>query len=841
MLMLLAIIAITVVSVLYVWPGWPKRYLPDFIDYPEGPGLDLGRDAIRLGLDLQGGTYVLVEADTAALPPGTDVDDALEGAKEIIKRRVDALGGVAETEVTREGKNRLAVQLPGVGREEAAALIGKTALLEFREPVIDDQNLVVCDTLSGTGVFSVPGSQVNDGFCIGVDTEGTSVTGLAQWIPATARDSQGDVRVLTGAFVSPGGAESLVLQGAQCTPACVLLDFTGEGSLLFEEITGRLVNFPLAIFLDEELIGAPNVASAIAGDSGVIGGLQRDEAETLAIQINAGSLPVPLNEIATEEIEATLGEETLVRGVQAGIIGVLAVMFFMVMYYRLPGFLASLALVTYTSVVMLVIKIDDPIIGAITVTLPGIAGFVLSVGMAVDGNILVFERMKEELRGGRALGAAVERGFDRAWSSIRDSNVATLITCVILFWFGDQFGADPVRAFAITLAIGVVISMLSAIIVTRTLLRAAVASPLSRNLNLFVANLEKDEPVKAPARKTFAVDFVRRRGLYFLISAVVLLPGVISLAVPPALEAGIDFTSGATFTVAFEDTNVDADDVRDALGDIGHDEARVQKTQDGEFIVRMSALESAGGPPVGPAPPGDIDEIQNELISRFGPIGSVDDDDGFADLGRFTNFNQVSEIISQEIVVEAAIAIGFVAFAILVYLMWTFRKIPNSHRYGIAAIVAAAHDALFILGMFSLFGKVFGMEVNREFIAAILTVIGFSVHDTIVVFDRLREKINDHPDVPFAELVNASLSETIARSINTSTTVMFTVIALLLLGTGQINGLLIAFLLGVIAGTYSSIFIAAQLLVSWEDGDFQRLFRRIIPGRARPAPAPETS
>jgi preprotein translocase subunit SecF len=369
--------------------------------------------------------------------------------------------------------------------------------------------------------------------------------------------------------------------------------------------------------------------------------------------------------------------------------------------------------------------------------------------------------------------------------------------------------------------------MLSAIVVTRTLLRTVVASPLASNLGLFGSNLEEPEPDRVPARKPFVLDFVKRRGLYFLISAVVLLPGVISLAVPPSLEAGIDFTSGATFTVDFEDKTVTADNVRDAFATAGHDEARVQKTADGEFIVRTSELSGPSGPPVGPAPPAERDDIEAVLEEELGPF-------------TIQNFNQVSEIISKQIVVQAAIAVAFAALAILVYLMWTFRNIPKSHRYGIAALVAAAHDALFILGMFSIFGKVLGMEVNREFIAAILTVIGFSVHDTIVVFDRLREKISQHPDVPFDELANASLSETIARSINTSTTVLFTVIALLFLGTGQINGLLIAFLLGVIAGTYSSIFIATQLLVAWEDGDFERLFRRIIPGRSRPVPAPET-
>ena len=821
----MAITLLTVVSVLYVWPGWPKRYLPDVVSYPEGPVLDLGRDAMRLGLDLQGGTYVLTQADTSSLPPGTDVDEAIEGAKDIIEKRVAALGSVSEAEVTREGKDRIAVQLPGIGREEAAELIGKTALLEFRAPVIDDAGLVVCSTADGT-LFGVDGSLVADGVCIGgTDAEGAALTGDAQWIPATATDSNGVERVMTGAFVEPGGAEVLILQGDQCTPACALLDLTGEGSLLFGQITADLAGYPLAIFLDEDLIGAPNVNQAITGDSAIISGLDRDEAETLAIQINAGSLPVSLNEIASEEVEATLGEETLVRGVQAGIIGVMAVMFFMVIYYRLPGVLASLALVTYMSVVMLIIKIDDPIIGAFTMTLPGIAGFILSIGMAVDGNILVFERMKEELRGGRALGAAVERGFDRAWNSIRDSNVATLITCGILFWFGGQFGADPVRSFAITLAIGVVVSMLSAIIVTRTLLRFVVGTPLARKLNWFGANL--DQPEQVPSKPRVTLDFVKRRGLYFLISAVVLLPGVISLIIPPSLEAGIDFTSGATFTLEFEDETLSADEVREGFAAAGHDEARIQKTADGAFIIRTSELSGPAGPPVGPAPPSERDDIEAVLEDDLGPLS-------------VQNFNQVSEIISQEIVGQSAVAIAFAAFAIFVYLMWSFRHIPKSHRYGIAAIVAAAHDAIFILGAFSIFGKVFGMEVNREFIAAILTVIGFSVHDTIVVFDRLREKIIENPDVPFSELANASLSETIARSINTSTTLIFTIIALLFLGTGQINGLLIGFLLGIIAGTYSSIFIATQILVSWEEGDFARLFRRIIPRRERTAPAPET-
>jgi preprotein translocase subunit SecF len=203
--------------------------------------------------------------------------------------------------------------------------------------------------------------------------------------------------------------------------------------------------------------------------------------------------------------------------------------------------------------------------------------------------------------------------------------------------------------------------------------------------------------------------------------------------------------------------------------------------------------------------------------------------------------NQVSAIVSKEIGQKAGIAVAFAALAILVYISWSFRRVPKAYRYGIAAVVAALHDALFILGAFSIFGKLFGLEINSMFITGLLTVIGFSVHDTIVVFDRIRENVSRSPGVPFDEVVNSSLTETVARSINTSTTVVLTVLAMLMLGPGSINVLLLALLLGIITGTYSSIFIASQILVAWEDGDFARVFRRIMPRRLRPALPAEAS
>jgi len=834
--MLLSLIAaVTVFSIFVVWPGWPKRYLPDFIDYPEGPVIEIAnREAMKLGLDLAGGTRVLLEADTSKLSPGTDVDQAMDDAKEIIERRINAIG-VGETEISRQGNNRLSVQLPGISQEQARELIGKTGVLEFREPKLTEETpqKIVCATDAGTQ-FPVEVSQVTpstnadgklESRCLG--SEGQS--GTVVWLPATGTDSSGALRTLTGSFLNRDAID--VITGSQgCIPACVSLEFAGQGSLLFEQITTKLTGKPLAIFLDEELISAPNVDQPITNGQSVITGLEIDEAKTLRIQLKEGALPLPMREISSTGIDATLGEDTLVRSVQAGLIGILAVMAFMVLYYRLPGVLASLALITYISIVMMIFKLfpGEPI----TITLAGIAAFVLSVGMAVDANVLVFERMKDELRSGRSLASAIDHGFDRAWTSIRDSNVSTLITSLILLWFGDRFDADPVKGFAITLAIGVVISMFTALTVTRTLLRLMVGSPLARYPRLFAPDL--GGAVATGKARGFGLDFVRRRGFYFLLSAVLLVPGLISLAIPPALKPGIEFSSGTEITVEFADQSVDQGDVREAMADLGHDEARVQRTDGGAFVIRLDELEGVAGPPVGSAPPGADDEIRQALIGKFGSLVNGRGDETNA----FQNFSSVSEIVSREIARNAAIAVGFAAVAILAYISWSFRNVPKAYRYGVAAVVAALHDGLFVVGAFSILGKVFDVEINKDFIAGLLTVIGFSVHDTIVVFDRVRENVSRNPDAPFDEVVNASLTETVARSINTSFTVVITIVALLLLGAGGINELLITLLLGIIAGTYSSIFIASQLLVSWEHGDFAGIWRRAFPRRSVPADAP---
>jgi len=665
----------------------------------------------------------------------------------------------------------------------------------------------------------VPASEGHGWGC--VPTGQTAPTGSLEWVPATGIGNDEKVKALTGSFLKANARVELMT-----AEPVVAIEFNSEGGKLFGEITGRLVGLPMAIFMDEEIISAPTIRSVITGGSAVIEGVPLEEGRTLAIQLNSGALPVPLTVIQESTVDATLGDDSVRRSVQAGEIGILAVIAFMIFYYRLPGVLASTALVTYISVLLMIFKLIP-----VTLTLAGIAAFVLSVGMAVDANILIFERMKEELRAGRALVAAIEAGFGRAWPSIRDSNVSTFITCGILWWFGDQFGANLVKGFALTLGIGVAVSMFSAILVTRTFLRLLVGTPLAGRLGWFAAEARvgaagvhvSTSTSASPARHGGFLDFVHRRGWYYLLSLAILIPGAVSLLIPPALRPGIEFAAGTSMTVRFEQP-VAAEDLRSALADIGHSEARVQSTSEGDFIIRMGELAGvANVPPVGPTMPSERETIETALQDRFGAFTVRD-------------FASVSGVVSKEIGRNAAIAVIAAAVGILLYISWAFRHLPKPWRYGIAAVIATMHDVVLLVGLFSIFGKVFNMEINTMFITGLLTVIGFSTHDTIVVFDRIRENVGRNPGVAFPEIVNASLTETIARSINTSMTVVVTIVALLLLGGVTIQSFLLVLLIGVISGTYSSIFVASQILVSWEQGDVPRIFQRLFP-RLAPAPS----
>jgi preprotein translocase subunit SecD len=391
-----------------------------------------GRQGLTLGLDLKGGAYLVYEADLSKKDASQTVDQVMTSVLNKIERRANAFG-VKEPIIQRQGENRILVQLPGEKNvDEAKKLIGQVALLEFKETASD---------LSGQ-------PQKDD-------------KGEIIWNIAKATGTDGQEKELTGKYLKPNS--KVVLKPNTNEPE-VAFEWNDEGAVLFEQITKRNIQKPLGIFLDSQPISAPTV-QAVIKTSGIITGMDMKEAQNLAIQLNSGSLDVPLTVIQEQSVDATLGADSIKKSVVAGAIGLLLVILFMLLYYRMAGVVAALALIIYGIIITAIFKLVP-----VTLTMAGIAAAVVSVGMAVDANILIFERTKEELRAGRTLGAAVDAGFNRAWLAIRDSNVTTFIACIVLYWFGDTFGAFMVKGFALTLFIGVALSMFTAITVSRLFL-----------------------------------------------------------------------------------------------------------------------------------------------------------------------------------------------------------------------------------------------------------------------------------------------------------------------------------------------------------------------------------
>ena len=409
-----------------------------------------GREAMRLGLDLQGGIHMVYRADLSAVEPGEEAA-VMEGVMAVISNRINPLG-VTEPVIQKQGQDRILVELPGLSiTDKEKERLSRVALLEFGELAADDE-------------------------------EAKWENELGRWKPTTAV-IDGEEKALTSRYFR----ENTYVDQDNMGRIELLFEWDKEGSKISEEVTSRLIGKPLGIFEGgESLLGedgrpiVPTVQAVIV-DRGRITGLSFNEATSLSQQLNAGRLPVSLEILYDQTVSPILGADFIDMSIKAGVIGIILVMLFMIIYYRLPGVLASLALIFYGSLVLAIFKLIP-----VTLTLAGLGGFVLSIGMAVDANVLIFERMKEEFRTGRALGAAIETGFNRAWTAIRDSNVTTFIVCGILFWVGSVVVAGaPVKGFAWALAIGVAVSMFTAIVVTRTLLRLFVGTRLAQRASLF--------------------------------------------------------------------------------------------------------------------------------------------------------------------------------------------------------------------------------------------------------------------------------------------------------------------------------------------------------------------
>ncbi|MGH8894933.1 MAG: protein translocase subunit SecD [Actinomycetes bacterium] len=723
----------------------------------------------RLGLDLKGGTQIVLETQDS--PTVTADRAATDRAVEVLRRRVDALG-VAEPSLTRSGDRRIIVELPGVqDPREAAEVIGRTAQLTFH-PVLGIE-APEQPTPSGSPSPSPSPSATADPSKdeIVIEDEGGQPLRLG---PAE----------LTGDGVEGAQAAIDTTSGGGWY---VTIDFKGPGGDSWAKLTGTAACAPpgdptrrVAIVLDDQVISSPQVNPEVPCDVGITGGSTQiigsftsEEAKELAVLIRGGALPVPVEVIEQRTVGPTLGAEAIDASAKAAVIGVALTALFLIAVYRLLGglavvALAGYALISYAALVAL---------GA-TLTLPGLAGFVLAIGMAIDANVLVFERAREEYVAApkKGLRAAVSTGFAKAWSAIIDSNVTTLLAAGLLFFLAS----GPVRGFGVTLSIGVVASMVSALIVTRVLAEWAV----SRNR---VTSSPGVSGVAAAGRVrewllARSPDLMRHGRRWLAASAVALVIAASGIAYR-GLDLGVEFTGGRLVEFAAS-SPLDVETVRQAVADAGFPRAVVQESGQDNISVRTGELTND-----------EVFEIGQALENvSGGPVTKERDE-------------LIGPSLGDELRTKALIALAVALGAQLLYLAIRFRW-----TMGVAAVIAMAHDVLVLVGVFAWLGK----PVDGVFLAALLTVIGYSVNDAVVVFDRVRESWRANRKPGYARVVNTAILQTVPRTVNTGLGAVFILSALAFLGGDSLTDFAIALLIGILVGTYSSMFTAAPLSIELE-------------------------
>ncbi len=714
----------------------------------------------RSGLDAHGGDYPKAQAET--LP--------------ILQQRVNGLG-VAEAVLEAQGDDKIVVQLPGISLDEAVKTIGTTAKLHFATAVegAPDPNspafLSDQQGLYDVNQFSDP-SFYPPGFHWKIDDniQATNVSSAA-------------------AGIDQGGQPS------------VNINFDGQGASEWGKITTAAAKVAkgepknrVAIFLDNKVLTAPQVNEPSSAATQITGGFTTQTAKDLANQISAGALPADISTIQSTSVSATLGQQTVRQALIAGGVGLIIVIFFMIGYYRFPGILASLALICYAAIVLAVFKL----IG-VTISLPGLAGFLLSVGMAVDANVLIFERIRDELRHGRPMRTAVETGFRRAFPAIRDSNISTGIACAILYWLGS----DVVRGFAITLGIGVAVSFLSAVVITQALFAGALKRKFGRNPRAYTEI--HDEYREKPPRGRF--DIVKSRNLFFLGSLLIIVPGLLAILFW-GFRLGLDF-SGGNLVDAHLKTPASLSQVQTTVDSVARDlQPSIQAESGNRFSIRTL-----------PAPINRVQQISSTLEKKYGFV--TDPATGRADV----QIDTVGPTIAADLVRTAMALVLLSSLFIALYLAFVFGRQRQISRWRFSACTffKLLHDVFVLIGLWAILGHFSPLgQVDILFVVAALTSVVFSIHDTIVVFDRVRENLSSGPRISFKQIINLSTVQTMTRSLNTTLTVVFVLLSLVLFGGDSIRGFVLALLVGIATGTYSSIFNASTLLVAWQSLDVER-------------------
>ena len=711
----------------------------------------------NLGLDLKGGAQFVFQAEGTAETPANaeNVDKTLQ----VLNQRVNALG-VAESNVIRQGEDRILVELPGVTSDEEAQAaedkIGQTAKLTIHE---------VIATAQPDAKPSKKGNQV---------------------LPSDQGDSlEVGPTVIQGDEITGASA----VQRDQSVEWVVAIDFNGKGGDTWADITGKAACNPsgdpkrrIAIVLDGEIISSPEVNTGVGCDVGIRGGstditgnFSAQESKDLAALIEGGSLPLELTAISDRLVGPSLGEEAIDTSIEAGIIGIVLTGLFIIFVYRLVGFAATVALASYALLAYaMLVGLGS------TLTLPGLAGFVLAIGMAIDANVLVFERAREEYAAYPSAGLrrALAVGFNKAWSAIIDSNVTTLLAAGLLFFLGS----GPIKGFGVTLSIGVIASMISALIIARVLCDVTVANKsVSRrpalsglgNVGKVRTWLDRTEP-----------DLMKRRGTWLGVSAAALALAVLGI-VTQGLNLGVEFTGGRQLDYSVTN-DVTIEEARTAVADAGFPEAVVQTADTpADFTVRTGEISNE-----------EEQRIEDELAAVGGAVDKIDD-------------QQIGASLGEELRNNALIAFGVAFLAQLLYLAIRFKW-----TFGVSAVIAMAHDVVLVVGLFAWLEK----PIDGIFLAAAMTIVGLSVNDTVVVFDRVRERwFGSKPEETFNDLANKAAVETVPRTVNTGLGAMFILAALAILGGDSLRDFAIALLVGLVVGTYSSVFLATPILTYFQE------------------------
>jgi SecD/SecF fusion protein len=718
---------------------------------------------IKLGLDLRGGTQFLVamsDTDRVAKADQEERSRLLSQAVEVLRRRVDKFG-VAEPVIQPAGNDRILIQLPGLSeseKESARKQIEKAAFLEFR--LVHAQS----EELLKQGIVE-PGYEVL--------REKRKHEGNEVLIPYLVQ------KKAAGGLNGKNIKRAIVIRDQISNKPQIDFELDSQGADVFAKVTRENIGRHLAIVLDGELYSAPRIKSEIPGGRGVIeGDYEIKEAFELA-NVLENPLETPVKIVESREVDPSLGKDSIASGLKASIIGTIAVAGFMLVYYLFAGAVANVALM-----LNIIILLGVMCSVGTTLTLPGIAGIVLTIGMAVDANVLIFERIREELAAGKSIRGALDAGYSKAFGTIFDSNLTTLISSVILIFMGT----GPVKGFGVTLTIGVTVSMFTALVVTRLFFDWLLAKNMLKSLSML--HLVRGSNI----------DFLRWAKAAFIASWILILVGIGYGIHRGQGVMGVDFRGGDSLTLNFKD-RVPVDQLRQVVEKLNVGEARIQYQRDlgggKENLQIITGFDS--GQKV-------VDHLKTAFPkAEFSVIGQ----------------DKVGAVVGDEIMRSAIIASFLAMFGILVYVAFRYE-----FSFAVGAVIAIIHDILMTLGWFFLTDR----QMSAPMVAAILTIIGFSINDTIVIFDRIREDLKLGVRGSFKDVMNKALNQTLSRTIITSGTVFLATLSLYIFGGSVINDFAFTFLVGIITGTYSSIYIASALVLWWHKGERPKIGTPVTTG-----------